>query len=377
MFNNAFKGKKVLITGHTGFKGSWLVLWLKLMGADVYGIAGISGSPSPIPTHPSLFQVAGLQDMVTTYKQDIRNLEAIKTIFNEVKPDFVFHMAAQAIVKKAYESPVDCMSINIMGTVNILEALRQFEHACVGIIVTSDKCYENVERKNGYVETDPLGGKDPYSASKAAAELMAKTYHHSFFSKNSPVKISSVRSGNVIGGGDWAPNRIVPDCFRAWANGEKVIIRSPKAVRPWQHVLEPLSGYLRTAQLLASADADKINGEPFNFGPPTDKDYTVLELIEELATGWQLQNQQLQVEPSNFYEPGLLNLNIDKALEYLEWKPTLSFQETAAFTSSWYNQYYQNQRKEMLEFTSGQINDYIALAQKQDFAWTRSTQTVA
>ena len=364
MFHNIYNDKKIIVTGHTGFKGAWLSLWLKMMGADVYGIS------NSIPTNPSLFKVATIESKITSYMEDIRNLKAMKNIFNDVKPDFVFHLAAQPIVRTAYENPIDCMTTNVIGTANTLEALRFLNNECVAVMITSDKCYDNVEWIWGYKETDALGGKDPYSASKGAAELMIKTYYHSYFTKKTNIKISSVRAGNVIGGGDWAASRIVPDCFRAWDKKEKVVIRSPYATRPWQHVLEPLSGYLRTAELLAIPEKQSINGEAFNFGPPADQNYTVLDLIEQLAEGWNPNDKDiLQVEPSNFHEAGLLKLNIDKALYFLEWKPTLNFLETADFTSQWYKEFYQNKTEDMSNFTNNQILDYIQHAKSKNISW--------
>jgi CDP-glucose 4,6-dehydratase len=364
MFKNIYEGKKVIVTGHTGFKGAWLSLWLRLMNADVYGIS------NAVPTEPSLFDVANIESQMKSYMKDIRDLEAMKNIFQEVKPDFVFHLAAQPIVRTAYEDPIDCMTTNVIGTANILEALRTLESNCIAVMITSDKCYDNVEWIWGYKETDALGGKDPYSASKGAAELMIKTYFHSYFVKKENIKIASVRAGNVIGGGDWAAARIVPDCFRAWSRDEKVIIRSPHATRPWQHVLEPLSGYLRTGQLLAQQEKHNINGEPFNFGPPADQNYTVLDLLQELAKNWNASDTDIvQIEPSNFHEAGLLKLNIDKALYYLNWKPNLNFIETAAFTSDWYKEYYQQPNNNMLDFTNKQINDYISIAKSRSLSW--------
>lgn len=294
----------------------------------------------------------------------------MKEIISDIKPDFLFHLAAQPIVKKAFEDPIDTFTTNIIGTANILEALRLSDFPCIAVMITSDKCYDNVEWVWGYKETDHLGGKDPYSASKGAAELMIKTYFHSYFKKDNRVKMSSVRAGNVIGGGDWANARIVPDCFRAWADDQKVVIRSPDATRPWQHVLEPLSGYLRTGQLLAEPGKVDINGEAYNFGPPTDQNYTVLDLLKELAINWDPNNTDiLQVEPSNFPESGLLKLNIDKALFDQQWNPTLNFKETAAFTSDWYKFYYQQHPENMLDFTMKQINQYIDVAKQKGLPW--------
>jgi CDP-glucose 4,6-dehydratase len=367
MFDNIYANKKVLVTGHTGFKGSWLSLWLKLMGADVYGISDV------VYEAPSLFGVAQVDSQLRSHLADIRDLEKVRTIIHEIKPDFLFHLAAQPIVKKAFQEPVDTITTNVVGTANILESLRTADFECIAVMITSDKCYDNVEWLWGYRETDHLGGKDPYSASKGGAELVIKTYFHSYFKPDGRVKIAAVRAGNVIGGGDWAANRIVPDCFRAWAGDEKVIIRSPNATRPWQHVLEPLSGYLRTGQLLARPQKACIDGEAFNFGPPTDQNYTVLDLLKELALNWDETNaDRLQVEPSDFPESGLLKLNIDKALFDMQWVPTLDFKETAAFTCEWYKLYYKMNKADMLDFTMIQIRNYIDTAKRRGIAWAKN-----
>jgi CDP-glucose 4,6-dehydratase len=366
MFQNIYEGKKIIVTGHTGFKGSWLSLWLKLMKAEVYGIS------IDIPTKPSLFETANIHSQIESHIEDIRNLDAVKKMFTDVQPDFVFHLAAQPIVKRAYENPVECMTTNVIGTVNILESLRSLQNQCIAVMITSDKCYDNVEWIWGYRETDHLGGKDPYSASKGAAELMIKTYYHSYFSKNSLIKISSVRAGNVIGGGDWAANRIVPDCFNAWSNNKRVVIRNPSATRPWQHVLEPLSGYLRTGELLALPEKNSINGEAFNFGPSADQNYSVIDLIGKLAEQWDPNNKDiLETESSDFHEAGLLKLNIDKALHYLGWQPTLNFSETATYTSDWYKEFYQANQKGMLQFTNNQIEMYAQQAKSNNAVWCR------
>ncbi|WP_129715949.1 CDP-glucose 4,6-dehydratase [Pedobacter sp. SYP-B3415] len=366
MFNHIYENKKVLVTGHTGFKGSWLCSWLKMMGARVYGIS------NEIYPDPSMFQVAGIGHELESHLADIRDLDEMKQIIGDIKPDFLFHMAAQPIVKKAFEEPVDTFTTNIIGTANILEALRVGDFPCVAVMITSDKCYDNVEWIWGYKETDHLGGKDPYSASKGGSELMIKTYFHSYFKKDDRIKMCSVRAGNVIGGGDWADARIVPDCFRAWSKGEKVVIRSPDATRPWQHVLEPLSGYLRTGQLLAEPGKINVNGEAYNFGPPTDQNYTVLDLLKELALNWEEGNDDmLQVEDGKFPESGLLKLNIDKALFDMHWNPTLSFKETAAFTSNWYKYYYQEQPGSMMDYTTAQISQYITIAKEKGISWAQ------
>jgi CDP-glucose 4,6-dehydratase len=366
MFNNIYKDKKVLVTGHTGFKGGWLSLWLKSMGAQVYGIS------NEVYADPSLYGEASIDSQLTSYISDIRDLGLMIEIIGRIEPDFVFHLAAQPIVKKAFSEPVDTFTTNIIGTANILEALRVANKPCIAVMITSDKCYDNVEWVWGYKETDHLGGKDPYSASKGAAELIIKTYYHSYFKADSKIKMASVRAGNVIGGGDWAANRIVPDCFRAWANDDKVTIRSPHATRPWQHVLEPLSGYLRTGQLLAEPEKAAVNGEAYNFGPPTDQNYTVLDLLKELAVSWDSDNNEiLEVESSNFPESGLLKLNIDKALFDMQWVPTLNFKETADFTCEWYKTYYNGDNVDMLAFTNEQIGQYIEAAKKKGLSWAQ------
>ncbi len=271
MFNNIFRDKKIIVTGNTGFKGAWLSTWLHQMGAKLTGIS------KDIPSTPSLFGELGLAGKMDHHFNNICDLPAMKRLFRDTKPDFVFHLAAQPIVSVSYDDPIDTFQTNVIGTANILEALRSLDHPCYAVMITSDKCYDNVEWVWGYREHDALGGKDPYSASKGAAELIIKTYFHSYFNKpGSPVKLVAARAGNVIGGGDWALNRIVPDCVRAWSEKQAVKIRNPHSTRPWQHVLEPLSGYLRAAQVLAEQKT-AIHGEPFNFGPNSDQNHTVLE----------------------------------------------------------------------------------------------------
>lgn len=366
MFNDIYKNKKVLVTGNTGFKGSWLSLWLKELGAEVYGLS------KDIPSEPSLFEITKLEKHINHKFIDIRNLEATSSYINTVKPDYVFHLAAQPIVKTSYDDPVDTMSSNIMGTAHILEALRKSNHKCVAVMITSDKCYDNVEWEWGYKETDALGGKDPYSASKGAAELMIKTYFHSFFNKpDSNVRLSAVRAGNVIGGADWAAHRLVPDMFRSWSNDETVTIRSPYATRPWQHVLEPLSGYLKVGQVLS--ENKKLNGMAFNFGPNSDQNKTVLDLLNEIATYWEHseKNEMFEIVPNtNFHEAGLLKLNCDRALHYLNWKPTLNFNQTVEFTASWYNSFYNKKDVNMFDYTNNQIMRYVTIAKERNSGLT-------
>jgi CDP-glucose 4,6-dehydratase len=366
MFGDSYKGKKVLVTGNTGFKGSWLTQWLIALGADVTGIS------DRVPTTPSLFEVLQLDSKIDHHFLDVRDAEALRSIVGKTAPDFVFHLAAQAIVSESYNDPLNTISTNVIGTANMLEALKSLDKPCTAIIITSDKCYENVEWERGYKETDHLGGKDIYSASKGAAELIIHAYHYSFFKKGSPVRIASVRAGNVIGGGDWALNRIVPDCFRAWANEKPVEIRNPKSTRPWQHVLEPLSGYLRMGQQLAN-DA-KYNGEAYNFGPHAQQDETVLEVLETLATHWDFKNMKEKFvydKNSSFHEAALLKLDCEKAKEELQWESTLEFKQTIALTAKWYNRYYNSDKASIADFTLEQINEYVAAAKQKNQSWTK------
>ena len=349
MFDNIYKGKKVLITGNTGFKGSWLTIWLHSLGAEIHGI-----SKGVLPTTPSMFEALQLPQKVNYHEQNLLDATATEKIINDIKPDFVFHLAAQAIVGLSYQDPVDTFATNVMGTVHVLESLRKSKHPCTAVIITSDKAYDNVEWKWGYRENDHLGGKDPYSASKGAAELAIKGYYHSFFAnKDSKVKLVITRAGNVIGGGDWADKRIVPDCFRAWN----------------QH-LEPLSGYLRAGQLLHQND--QLNGEAYNFGPNSDQNHTVLELLQELAKYWS-GNAGFDIkEQQHFHEAGLLKLNCDKALHDLVWKPTLNFTETAQFTTEWYNQFYKGiSAEQVFELTRQQITQYSEIARQKGHLWSK------
>lgn len=366
MFGNIYAHKKVVVTGSTGFKGSWLCAWLLELGATVYGIA------KDIPTQPANVEVCGLHQKMTFIQQDIVDKTATKTIIEQIQPDFVFHLAAQAIVSTSYQDPYDTFLTNTMGTASVLDALRGLKKPCYVVVITSDKCYDNVEWKWGYREFDALGGKDPYSASKSGAEMVFRGYFQSFFNKpESTIKMVSTRAGNVIGGGDWAQSRIVPDCFRAWSTQQAVEIRSPKATRPWQHVLEPLSGYLLAGKALM--ENPEVNGESYNFGPNADQDFTVLELLQALSQHWDfgIQTERFIIhEQPNFKEAGLLKLNCDKALFDMKWKPTLNFTQTAKFTATWYDHYY-HQKADMLSFTLEQIRNYVQIAQEKEIAWTR------
>ncbi len=364
LFNNIYHKKKVLITGNTGFKGSWLSAWLLKLEADVYGLS------HGIPTNPSHFEVARIGHKIKHFQADIRLFEETLRVVEEVEPDFVFHLAAQPLVRLSYESPVETLSANIMGSAHILEALRLLDHPCVVIMITSDKCYDNVEWTWGYRETDALGGKDPYSASKGSAELVIKTYINSYFSDpKSKIKVAVGRAGNVIGGGDWALDRLIPDCVAAWSQGKAAEIRSPKSIRPWQHVLEPLSGYLVLGQKLA--ENSELNGEPFNFGPSIIQNLTVADVIEKICHYWPDGRWDSFFAEENVHEARVLRLCCNKARYLLNWRPILDFEETIGMTMEWYRHYYENPDADIWDLTQKQIDNYIRLAGNQTQAWNQ------
>ena len=366
MFDYVYKGKKVLVTGHTGFKGAWLSTWLLDLGADVVGIS------KDIPTTPSMFVELGLENKLTHYIADIRDLNEIKSIVEKERPDFVFHLAAQAIVSVSYADPVETISTNVVGTMNVLEALRVLDKKCTAVLITSDKCYDNVEWVWGYKETDTLGGKDVYSGSKGAAELIIKSYLHSFFSKGATkISIGVCRAGNVIGGGDWAKDRIVVDCMQSWSESKAVEIRSPDATRPWQHVLEPLSGYLTLGMKLYQSN--ELHGQAFNFGPRGEQNHSVLELLSDLSKYWSFKNEgdaYKVVDKIPFNEAGLLKLNCDSALFHLEWEANLVYKETIKFVSEWYYKFYKEQ-PDLFTFTLSQIKEYQLKAEESQLVWAK------
>lgn len=364
LFNEVYFGKKVLVTGNTGFKGSWLAIWLEMLGARVFGIS------NGVPTSPSLFNDLELGKRISYFENDIRDLNKVIETIELIKPDFVFHLAAQAIVSTSYKNPVETISTNVIGTMNILEALRLLNRKCTAVIITSDKAYDNVEWIWGYKETDSLGGKDIYSGSKGAAELIFKSYFNSYFKNDkSLIRIASARAGNVIGGGDWAADRIVPDCIRSWSEKRLVEIRSPNATRPWQHVLEPLSGYLNLGASLY--DDNSLNGQSLNFGPPAEYNRTVKDLLEDLSICWKFLNPNdayIITGNSTFHEAGLLKLNCDKALSLIKWRATLDYEQLLEFTGDWYYNFY-NSETDMYKYTIGQIDQYIQLANKKGIKW--------
>ncbi len=352
---NKFKNKKVLITGHTGFKGSWLAAWLNQLQAKVIALS------KDIPTNPSHYELIK-DSFASDIRMDITNYTEIYKRILHYKPHYLFHLAAQPIVLTSYDDPLTTFQSNTIGTLNILESLRKINHTCTVVIVTSDKCYENLDKKVRYKESDRMGGKDPYSASKGSAEIIIKSYCESFFKKDtSNVRLASARAGNVIGGGDWAAHRIVPDCIKSWATNKDVVIRNSLSTRPWQHVLEPLSGYLSLA--LQLEENKELNGESFNFGPSTKNEYSVGDLVNELSKQWP---GSAWTDTTNknekLYEASLLSLNCDKASKLLNWSSVLGFPETAKWTAKWYYEYYNQSKKSALKLTTEQIQSYNELS---------------
>ena len=357
---NNFKNKKVLITGHTGFKGSWLSAWLILLGAKVIGLS------INIPSTPSHFKASGLKNKLIHQKADIRNLQNLKKIFRKHKPDYVFHLAAQALVTKSFSNPIYTWETNTIGTLNVLESLREINKECVAVLITSDKSYKNLEIKRGYKENDLLGGKDPYSASKASAEFAIQSYISSYFLPNkTKIKIGIARAGNVIGGGDWSANRLIPDCVKSWSKNKKVMLRNPKSTRPWQHVLEAIYGYLILAINLKKNK--KLHGEVFNFGPNNNKNYSVIDLVKQMKRYWKKVSWKIIKKKKNiFFESNLLKLNSNKAKNKLKWTCILSFKETINMVAEWYKNYYLNSKKTQ-NISFNQIKEYERLLKKRSF----------
>ena len=341
-----FRNKKVLITGHTGFKGSWLSLWLNISGAKVYGI---SNNYKSTETNIKNFR---LKKNVKNFNIDIRNFVKLNKIITKIKPDFIFHFAAQSLVGKSFKNPVYNFETNFNGTLNLLEVLRLSKFKCISIIITSDKSYKNLEIKRGYTENDILGGDDPYSASKASAELVINSYFKSFLKNKKNLRIAICRAGNVIGGGDWSKDRLIPDIMRSIFNNKKVKLRNQSSTRPWQHVLDVLNGYLILASKLKKNNT--LNGQSFNFGPPIKSNYTVLAIVREMKKNWNL----LEWVFSNrtYHESTLLKLNSSKSLKYLNWKNKLDFKELIRLVTDWYKCFYEN--KNIYDFSIKQIRNF-------------------
>jgi len=367
-FSNIYRGRRVLVTGHTGFKGAWLAEWLLALGADVTGLA------LPPPTTPALFDQLALASRLHHVLGDIRDLATVRRVVEEARPDFIFHLAAQSLVRLSYDQPVETYATNVLGTVNVLESARQAGRPCTIVAITTDKCYENKEWVHSYHEEDPLGGYDPYSSSKGAAEIAIAAYRRSFFSgPGAVVRLASARAGNVIGGGDWAMDRLVPDCIRALRRGETIPVRNKTATRPWQHVLEPLSGYLWLgAALSAGAPAAFHFPAPtyasaFNFGPALTSNRTVAGLVQEILLHWPGRWED-RSDPHAVHEARLLNLATDKAFHLLQWQPVWAFAPTIARTVGWYRQDASDPAA-VPALTSGQIAAYTDDARAAGLPW--------
>jgi len=360
LFGGIYKDKKVLITGHTGFKGSWLSQWLKLCGAEVYGY---SLNPPSVPNHFDL-----LKPDVNSHTGDVRDLSALQNFFRKVKPDIVFHLAAQALVRPSYNDPVETFTTNITGTVNVLEACRKTDSIKAVINVTSDKCYENKDWLWGYRENDPMGGFDPYSASKGCSELVTASYRNSFFNlkqhgKSHNILLASARAGNVIGGGDWATDRLIPDMIKAAASKLPMIIRNPESTRPWQHVLEPLSGYLMLGWKLLENKMEFADG--WNFGPDLKSNLSVNEVVGISKNFWEEIKIEYSDDISNQHEANVLMLDCSKARKLLKWEPLWEIEKTLKKTVDWYKNYYRHGK--ILTLTD--IADYVNDSSEKKLSW--------
>lgn len=360
--SGVYEGKRVLVTGHTGFKGTWLSSWLVALGAEV---TGLSLDPTTSPSH---YVESNLASDIDDVRLDIRERDRLVELVRAVSPDFVFHLAAQALVIQAYEDPVSTYTTNVIGSLNVLESLRALKKPCAVVMITSDKSYENREWVWGYRETDPIGGSDPYSASKAAVELVIQSHIKSYFCRaDSPITLGVGRAGNVIGGGDWSPNRLIPDCVRAWSVGSAAELKNPGSTRPWQHVLEPLSGYLL---LGARLRADRsFHGEVFNFGPRADQVRSVVQLVQGMSHHWdQVSWRVTSASDERPYEPTLLRLNCDKAQVVLQWQPILNFDDTVKLTSEWYKNFISGACPPRT-MTLKQISNYLEAANDAAAVW--------
>lgn len=363
MFGDVYSGRKVLVTGHTGFKGSWLVTWLHHLGAEVAGYS------IDLPSKPCNFEVLELEKHIRHVQGDVRDRAGLQEVFSSFQPEIVFHLAAQSLVRRAYDEPVLTFETNMMGTMNLLECVRQTPCVKAAAIITSDKCYRNVEWEWGYRERDELGGDDPYSASKAGAELIAAAYMRSYLTGDDAPWIATTRAGNVIGGGDWAADRLVPDAVRAWSSDQVLTIRHPHATRPWQHVLEPLSGYLWLASALWRRD-DAVRNTAFNFGPRPEVNQTVEGLLNEMVQRWPGSEWTASSPDVNKHESTLLSLNCDRARNRLNWHAILDFEKTVELTAEWYRSFYEGPA-DLWKLTLNQIDTYSELARHQGLVWVR------
>ena len=342
-FFKEFKGKKIIITGHTGFKGSWLSLWLNYLGANVYGIS------NNFKTNQTNFNHFKMKKNIKNFDIDIRNFEKLNKVIKKIKPDFIFHFAAQSLVGASYKKPLYNFETNFNGTLNLLEVLRLSNFKCVSILITSDKSYRNFEIKRGYVEDDILGGDDPYSASKGSAEFVINSYFRSFLKNKRKLRIAVCRAGNVIGGGDWSNDRLIPDLMRSIFKNKKVKLRNQNSTRPWQHVLDVLNGYLTLAVRLKKNK--KFNGQAFNFGPPKNSNFKVLDVVREIKKNWKI--LEWEFSKRTYHESTLLKLNSNKSLKSLKWKNKLTFKEVIKLVTDWYKCSYEN--KNIYNFSINQI----------------------
>jgi len=346
MWKNTYKGKRVLITGHTGFKGGWLTLWLKELGAEVCGYAL---APN---TTPSLFQAAHVSDGIISNFGDLSDTNLLKSVFKDFQPEIVFHLAAQPLVRLSYAEPVLTYQTNVMGTLNVLEAARHTPSVKAFVNITTDKCYENKEIARGYREDEPMGGYDMYSSSKGCVEILSSSYRRSFLQEDG-YAMATARAGNVIGGGDWADDRLIPDCVRSIEAGKEIEIRNPAATRPWQHVLEPLSGYLLLGHLLYTQG--KKYAEGFNLGPKTNSILTVADVVQQVVKAYGKGSVKIH-KRDNLHEANLLMLDITKAKQVLGWTPTYTAPQAIEKTVEWYKRFYQGEA--MRVFTLQQIHEY-------------------
>lgn len=361
LFGGIYEGKRVLITGHSGFKGSWLAFWLQQMGADVVGFS------LPAPTVPDHFSLLGLD--IVSVTGDIRDAEALDTVFRTHRPEIVFHLAAQPLVRASYENPVETYETNVMGTLRVFEACRAHDVKAI-VNITSDKAYENREWVWGYRENDPMGGYDPYSSSKGCAELLTQSYCNSYFhpenyGKTHRTLLASCRAGNVIGGGDWAKDRLMTDVMLSVSEGKKMNIRNPNATRPWQHVLEPLSGYLAVGRKLLEAKPEFAEG--WNFGPSDEGSITVETVVQNVKMHWDKIDYEIHADPQQLHEANLLKLDCSKAHMRLHWSNVWNSQTTFKKTVLWYKNYYEKG----IVTTQGDLDDYVADAAAQNLEWTR------
>lgn len=363
IFKGFYKNKKVLVTGHTGFKGSWLTFWLSNLGANV---KGYSLNPH---TYPNLFEILRLENNLENIIGNVINFEHLNSVIKNFQPEIVFHLAAQPLVKSSYLEPRLTYETNIMGTVNLLESVRNTKSVKSVLVITTDKCYENNEQDKSYHENDPMGGYDPYSSSKGCAELIVSAYRNSFFNLdkygiNHNTSISSARAGNVIGGGDWSNDRLIPDCINSLINEESIVIRSPNSIRPWQHVLETISGYLWLAKKMFNHGVNY--SQSWNFGPNDESIITVENIVNSTIKHWGTGSYKVCGE-SLFHEAKLLKLDISKVSSELNWKPSYDIGNAIEKTVLWYKKYYE--KSDMSKFTMDQINDYSNQAKKMNIEW--------